>query len=76
MIVKLYAIRDIKNDYGQIFQWANDQIARRNLAAMQKDNSTIISKFPADFELWKLGEYDSETGVIYQDRPEPVPMEG
>ena len=64
MKTSIYAIRDIKNDFGTPFTAANDNVAKRMYQAEQKNKDSMLAQFPADFELWKLGEYDTKTGQI------------
>lgn len=74
---KLYTIRDVKAGYGSengvpaILDMPNDQYALRVLkgscAPGQKPNA--LNTFPADKELWCIGEFDTQTGVIEPCRP-------
>lgn len=61
----IYTVRDIKNDFGTPFTAANDSVARRMYQAEQKNKDSMLAQFPADFELWKLADYDTKTGQIY-----------
>lgn len=36
-------------------------------ATSNPEKNSDISRHPADFELWKLGEYDDATGIITQE---------
>lgn len=67
MKVSIYAVRDIKNDFGAPFTATNDNVAKRMYQAEQKNKDSMLAQFPADFELWKLGDYDTKTGQIYTD---------
>ena len=63
----LYAIFDKKsNNYGE-FQWqdVNDECAIRTVAQMANDiRPNKINQNPNDFELYKLGQIDLQTGKI------------
>lgn len=63
----LYAIYDKKsNNYGE-FQWqeVNDECAIRTVAQMANDiRPNKINANPSDYELYRLGQIDLETGVI------------
>lgn len=61
----IYAVRDIKNDFGAPFTAANNNIAKRMYQAEQKNKDSMLAQFPADFELWKLADYDTKNGQIY-----------
>lgn len=65
MKVSIYAVRDIKNDFGTPFTAANDNIAKRMYLAEQKNKDSMLAQFPADFELWKLADYDTKSGQLY-----------
>lgn len=46
-------------------------VAYRNLAdqvAMVGDKDNVLSQHPGDFELWKLGVFDDETGFIQGEK--------
>lgn len=63
--MKLYAIRDLKaNAFADPFHMPNDVIAARAVAAAKADSSTLLHKFPEDYQLWCLGDYNTETGQI------------
>ena len=64
MKLGIYAIRDIKNDFGTPFNAVNDDVAKRIFLAAQNDKESMMHQFPADFELWKLAEYWTTTGEI------------
>lgn len=57
------AVRDAKANLWHAPMFArNVPIAERWFAYQLLDNNTDFAKSPADFELWKLGEWDDETG--------------
>lgn len=65
MKANLYSVRDIKmQKYGMPFVALNDDIAKRTLASTIKAGGTTISEFPEDFQLYKLGSYDDDTGEL------------
>lgn len=64
MKYSVYAVRDKKIGFLQPMLDANDQSAMRNFA-YGINNSDQISNFaPKDFDLYKIGEFDSDTGKI------------
>lgn len=67
MIKKLYTVYDKKaqNCLG-IFPANNDLVAIRDFSqtCSYKDEKNMINKFPEDYNLLCLGEFDEETGVI------------
>lgn len=61
----LYSVKDTKlGKMGLPFIAPNDDIAKRMLAETMQNNDTTISKYPEDFQLFKLGEYDELTGEL------------
>lgn len=46
--------------------------ALRDYEHLRKDVNTKIGKNPEDFDLWKLGTYDDETGEFINDRQQLV----
>lgn len=60
-----FAIYDSKADaYNTPFFMNNHLEAERAFRINVNDPSTTISKAPEDFTLFKVGEYDTETGKI------------
>lgn len=68
MILELYAIKDTKVAYNTPFAMHNEQEARRAFSAAIMDKSTEWARFPADYELWRIGLYDDKTGMIQPDQ--------
>lgn len=64
MITNLYSIRDIKNDYSVPFAAANDEIAVRMYKATAMDKDSNLAMFPADFELWRIGSYNTMSAQL------------
>lgn len=64
----LYGIKDTKAmAFNQPFLMVNDQVAIRSVKAVAADKQTELGKYPEDYELWSLGEYDDKTGIITSD---------
>lgn len=60
----LYAIRDAKNTFLAPLCDSNDSSAVRNFDIACKAPDSMIRRYPADFSLWCIGSYDTETGDI------------
>lgn len=57
--------------YHQPFFCVNAFDAIRKFAAVVQDNSTTLSKFPNDYDLYQLGTYDPQTGLLTQTPDQP-----
>lgn len=65
MQLKIFSIRDSKGEiYGQPFFQKTAGEAERNFKTLVNDNSSTVHKYPEDFDLYYLGEYDDQTGKI------------
>lgn len=63
MILKVYSIRDEKAEtFGSPFYQATHGLAERSFRQVVSDEKTNVNKFPEDYDLWYLGEFDSKTG--------------
>lgn len=61
----VYSIRDLVADtYGQLITYPNQASALRDFTAAVRNPDTQLSKFPADFDLVQLGEYDQTSGYL------------
>lgn len=54
------------------FFFAHEGEARRALADLCSDPSTMVARYPADFDLVKLGEFDDQTGAYQAHLPEVI----
>lgn len=62
---KLYAIYDKKmTNYGPPMPAHNDGHAIRLMTDFMSQPNSVFVRYPADFEIWKLGEYNNLTGEI------------
>lgn len=64
MIYGVYVVRDIKSTFMTPSVDFNDSTAIRNFAHAIETAGSIISSHKGDFELYKIGTYDNETGFI------------
>lgn len=63
--MKLFAIRDTKGDfYGAPFSQHSTVEAERTFIKLRRESNSNINLYPQDFDLYHLGDYDSQTGVI------------
>lgn len=72
MIKTIYAVKDDLNDFGSLFTAPSDGFAKRDFAsAVNNPGPSAVSFSPRDFGLYKLGTFDSDTGLV---KPELVPV--
>lgn len=65
-----YAIKDAKtNTYGVPFFTHNDGTAERSFTQAANDPNTTIHQFPQDYALYRVGEFDDESGEIKPEKP-------
>ncbi len=61
----IVTVQDLKSGYADPFIIDNEHLAIRMFRASFIDNNkNIMSIYPEDFRLVKIGEYDSKTGLI------------
>lgn len=61
----IVSVQDMKSGYADPFTVDNESLAIRLFRVSFADsNNLIMSSYPDDFRLVKIGEYDSKTGVI------------
>lgn len=65
MILKVYAVRDAKAEcYLQpLFKITHGE-AERDFKTLTKDEKSTVNKYPEDYDLYYLGEYDNIRGVF------------
>lgn len=68
MLRGIYAVRDYKVGYTNVITDYNDDTAVRGFKSALSPDSLMYNN-PKDFALFKLGEYDTDTGVIYPCEP-------
>lgn len=64
MIYGIYSMRDVKTGFLPCNVDVNDESAIRNFEFAFKHNDSLFATFPSDYSLYKLGEYDTDSGEI------------
>ena len=64
MMLGLYSIRDIHTGYLSITTDINDNSALRNFEHALEQQNTLYYTHPSDYDLYRVGTYDTETGEI------------
>lgn len=68
MNLGIYSIKDIKCDaFMPLFVMQNDIQAMRAFYQTTEDPTTQLNKYPEDFVLFKIGNFDDKTGHLYED---------
>lgn len=66
---RVYAIRDKKAGFLSPLVDVNDETAKRNFGfAVQRGDSMFLA-FPDDYDLYFIGEYETESGEISPCKP-------
>lgn len=67
MILKAYSIRDGKAEaFNPPFFMASKGLAMRGFMDLVNDPNTTIAKYPGDFSLYEIGEFDDSNGRYQQ----------
>lgn len=70
-MIKIYAIYDQKLEaYNRPFFLISEGVAIRAFQDEINNIDSELSKHPADYDLYKLGEYDEQTGEITPNKPQ------
>lgn len=64
MKMNVYAIRDCHVGFMSPQLDNNDETAKRNFAFAVNNNPGIIGYRPADFDLYKIGVFDSDSALL------------
>lgn len=69
--MRCYAIYDkLSESYGTPFFAKNVNIAKRMFAQLVRDGESWVYKWPADFDLYYIGDYAEDQGILQgNDRP-------
>lgn len=71
MIVKAFAVFDIKTAaFGQPFFSATRASAQRSFLGACQDKQTMLGTHPEDFQLFDLGGFDDQSGMLIPQNPE------
>lgn len=69
-MLKIYSIKDVKAGFMNPIYLQNDEIAIRSIKKAANDvQPNAVNDFPEDKELWYLGTFDEDTGLISAIQP-------
>lgn len=67
--MKLYVIKDMKGDFRtQIFCYPNDDQILRIIPYL-KQQDELMARYPEDFAIYRIGDFDFESGDIIPELP-------
>lgn len=72
MILNIYAIRDIHTGYLSPTFEVSDAVAIRNFEHAVCQGDSLLFSHPADYSLWRLGKFDTDTALFADNTPEHV----
>lgn len=74
MLLKMYSIRDSKGElFNTPFFNKSHGEAERNFRTLVNDGKSTVNKYPEDFDLYYLGDYDDNDGkCIPLDTPQHI----
>lgn len=64
MIMNMYAIRDCYVGFMTPQMDQNDETAKRNFAYAVNNNPGVIGFRPGDFDLYLVGKFESDSGLM------------
>lgn len=71
-MLRVYSVFDRKlREYGPLVLGANDEFTLRALQEIRNSGS-MMEKYPADYDLMDVGEFDVETGELNGSLPRLV----
>lgn len=71
MVLGVYAIRDVKVGFLAPTVERSELTAIRGFSHAVLNSTDILSSYAKDFALYRIGQYDNDTGVL---TPEPIPV--
>lgn len=71
MTVNLYAMRDLKSDFMSPTVSVNDAVAMRSFESAIQSSQHELFTHRNDFQLFRIGQYETETGLLI---PEALPV--
>lgn len=64
MLYNVYSIRDVKTGFMTPTIEVNDDTAIRNFSHAVVNSDNILFSFAKDFALYRIGSFDSDSGVL------------
>jgi len=71
--LKVFSIRDNKLDtFTSLITHTHTGQAERTLMELARDKQTAIAKYPDDYTMYQIGEYDEQSGLMTSIQPVQV----
>jgi len=68
-ILRVYSIYDEKaEEFSPPFFQPNDRLAQRMVKESARGNGNMLSAYPEDFKIYRIGEFDSASGQIESEK--------
>lgn len=64
MIYGIYSVKDECVGYDRPIMFDNDHVAIRNFGLAIEDENSYIYKFPSDYSIWHIADFDCDTGIL------------
>lgn len=69
--MKVYSILDRKvRTFGQLIVAANDDSMKRTALDVLSGSGSLLEKYPGDFDLFVVGEFNDENGALLGTPPQ------
>lgn len=71
--LKMYAVLDVKSNlFNSPHFLTSDGVAIRSFSTACEDKNTDLNRYPADFSLYVVGEFNIETGNVIPIQPKQL----
>jgi len=71
MVLLMFAVNDVKaNAFSAPFFTSTKGLAVRMFSDLAKDSRSSLSKYPDDFKLYLIGEFNDASGAVDSHKPE------
>lgn len=68
----MYSIKDTKVGFAQPFVMHNEQEAIRAFKGLIREEGSNLHKWPQDYELWQVAEWDDAQGLVTSAGPKYI----
>lgn len=73
MVLRMYSVYDKKSQVYHPGQYChNDPHALRFFSMQFENKDSVMGKYPEDFDIYRVGEFDDSTGLVKSCTPEYI----